>query len=118
VHLKRGLLTSFAECFEEELPVGIVSHDPLPVIAPPHHVVDSPWILHREFASHWSNRAFAESDLSTLLADPFPEVASTSQGSRDSILLNNLTVLICPPCALQLPGIIFRSSRESIVVHC
>jgi hypothetical protein len=52
VNLKVPLLTGFTESFEKELPIAIISHDAVTMIASAHDVIDSARIFYTELASH------------------------------------------------------------------
>jgi hypothetical protein len=52
VNLKVPLLTGFTKSFEKELPIAIISHDAVTMIASAHDVINRAWILHPEFARH------------------------------------------------------------------
>ena len=72
MNLKVGLLTGFTERFEEQFPIGIISHNAPAMIASAHDVIDSTRILNTKFASHGANCGFPKGELSILLTDPFP----------------------------------------------
>ena len=75
--LEAGLLASFTESLEEELPIGVGAHDAFAAIAPTHHVVDGAWILHAGLPSH-PPTIVLEDELSILLTDPSTSTALTN----------------------------------------
>ena len=47
-----GLFAGLAQCGQEQSTIGIINEDGLTAVTPVHDVINRPWVLNSEFASH------------------------------------------------------------------